>query len=442
MRYPWAGVGRGSFEQAYSQVSSHGGEVRYQWVENGYLQALVDWGAPVALLLAVMAGWSLVLAMRRLDPDPLASGALGAIVALAVHDAADFSVEVPGIALPALALLATLYARRSSEPEGGRRMLSVRWPLLVAPLAFAVIAVFAAGQRLAGDEGRSFAARAARDDATPEAVLAEGSALVRRHPADWIAPLAIGQRLARAGDPAAMRWLNLAVTLNPSHPTPHLVAAELLARYGKKSQSILEYRTAILNTIDPMPIWKRVLARWPAVDDLIAATPEDSHKLYALAYWVRKGLNRPHDAEQILEKIITFAPKDVDTLRALAEIAIEEGDAQKADERLAALSAVDASPVSRRLAADAKLLEKDVDGAAKIADELDHSPETFDLGLRIALAFDDANKGIARTDHLTWAQTTDQRVRLHETRAALLHRAGKEFQYKFEMEQVAKLRQP
>jgi hypothetical protein len=443
MRYPWTGVGRGAFEQAYTQVSFHGGDIRYQWVENGYLEALVDWGAPVALLLAVLAGWALVIALRRLASDPLGCGALGAIVALAVHDAADFSVEVPGIALPALALLATLFARRSSEAEGGRRMVSVRWPYFLAPAACAAVAIVAFGQRLAGDEGRAFAARAARDDIPAQTIVAKGQELVARHPADWIAPLAMGQRLARAGDPEAMRWLNVAVTLNPTHPTPHLVAAELLARYGKKSQALLEYRTAILNTIEPLPIWKRVLARWPATDDLIAATPEDAHKLYTLAYWIRKNQNRPRDAERILDKILTFAPRDVDTLRALAELAIEEGDVAKADGRVRALTAVDGTQAARRLQAEEKLLEKDVAGAAKIADALDRSAETFELQLRIALADEDPNAGLARTDQVAgWATETDEKLRLYEARAALFKRANKPNQYQFEMDRVARLKGP
>ena len=47
---PWTGIGRGAFELAYPRVADVGGILRYQWMEDGYLQTVVDFGVPVGPL--------------------------------------------------------------------------------------------------------------------------------------------------------------------------------------------------------------------------------------------------------------------------------------------------------------------------------------------------------------------------------------------------------
>ncbi len=202
IKYPWTGVGRGAFEQSFTQVDDRGGHNRFPWIENGYLQATTDWGVPAAILMLLLAGTAFVLAYQRLDDDPFAIGAIAAIAAIAVHEAADFSVELPGVALPSLAVLATLFGRRSSEASVGRRRFGVRTWMLVVPLIGSALAIANGSFPSAESEARALTlhVKAGSDTAT---IIGQGTTLTRRHPADFYIQLVVGEALARAHDPAA-----------------------------------------------------------------------------------------------------------------------------------------------------------------------------------------------------------------------------------------------
>ncbi len=320
---------RGLRAGVHAGVERPRGDRRYEWAENGYVEAIVDWGVPVAILLFLLAGWSLALALRRLRDDPLAVGALAAIVALAVHEAADFAVEMPGVALPALALLATLFGRSGSEPSPGRRM-AVGWWLVPAPLLFLVPVVFELMMPSASVEGARLAARA-HDPTVPTAdVVAMGESMALRHPADYFVRAVVAERLARDHDQRAIHWLNDAMYLNPTHPGPHLMAAELLASTGRKVQALVEYKLATAGAPDPRSgVFDYVAARFPAIDDLLAATPDDLRGWNALAKWLL-AKNRAVDAERVYGLVVAEDPTNVRALTTLADLAIQRKDAAAA----------------------------------------------------------------------------------------------------------------
>lgn len=443
--YPWTGAGRGAFEQAITRTTDRGGYFRFLWIENGYLQAVIDWGVPTAALLFVLLGWSLLLAVRRLTHDPLSVGALGGVIAIAVHETVDFAVELPGVALPALAILATLFGRIAPGHDVGQRRYPARaWQLLAPAAAIAaLVATFlvptaeAHGRRLA---------RLARDPAVPVAdVLREGDRLCRRHPADYYLHVLVAERLARERHPAAMRWINLATYLNPSHPAPHLIAAELLATHGRKSQALLEYRLAIQGAPDPAVVWARVWRRYPAVKDLIEATPERPTTLALLGDWLLRG-GHGEEAETVYERIVALEPDRIPVLQKLVRLAIERGDTATAATRVEALWALDRSMESRRLAARVRMLAGDLDGAAAIVDAgLDRSPSSFLLALKLAEAYSlagDAVRARQRLDALGWQQDRRYLIQLHEARARVERRAGNEHQARWASEQAARLREP
>jgi Tfp pilus assembly protein PilF len=444
MDYRWTGAGRGAYEQAFTQVYDRGGMVRFPWVENGYLQALTDWGAPVALLLLVLAVWSLLIAMKRLDPDPLAAGALGAILALAVHEGADFAVELPGVALPALAILATLFSRRGSEPEPGRRMVATRPVWLLAPAAVLVVALIAL--RTPRAEAAALELRRdLRDGKQPIAELLPRAEQVRdEHPADFYLHLIVAERLAREHNPAAMAWLNDALYLNPSHPGPHLMAAELLSASGHRAQALLEYRAAVALHPGPRLVWDRVAARWPELDALLAATPQDDPRLLAqLGRWL-VAHKRNEDAEAVFDKALVLDPHEVPVLQELTRLALVRNDAKAARAHAKVLAQLDDSPPTRLLLARTSLAEGDLAGVAKQLDDvIDRSPRTFEVELQLALAYSArGSRDLARSrlERLGWATSGPQRIKLHETAAEIERRAGNSHQYEWEMEQANRLK--
>ena len=108
-------MGRGAFEVAYTRVNATS-TLTFSHLENEYLQAVVDWGIPGAAFLALAMGLLILSAIRRWQAGPLEAGALGGLAALALQNVADFNLEFPGVALPALALIATLLPTELAKP--------------------------------------------------------------------------------------------------------------------------------------------------------------------------------------------------------------------------------------------------------------------------------------------------------------------------------------
>lgn len=437
--YPWTGVGRGAFEPAFTQVAEVGGVLRYQWVENGYLEALVDWGVPVATLLFLLAGLSLLVARRRLREDPLALGAFAAVIALAIHEAADFSVELPGVALPALAVLATLYGRSGRDTSRPTR-LSVSALALAVPFILVAPAIAALHARTAEQDAEHLQLLAHDRSVPTQRVIAEGDAARRRHPADYFIRLVVAERLAREQHPQSLRWLNEAMLLNPTHPAPHLMAAETLAANGHKPQALLEYRLAAAGARDPRgEVWRYVAQRYPGLDDLYAATPENESAQLLLARWLG-AIGRRDDAEKVFVRMLEREPHNVRALDAAARLALARRDAAAARRHIDALAALQPGPEIEGLRARERILAGDLDVAARLIDSMARrNPDGFDLELELASAYaggghaDIARKrldGVSR-----WHLDRQARARLHELRAEIERREGNEHQYHWELEQ-------
>ncbi|HKA88070.1 MAG TPA: O-antigen ligase family protein [Haliangiales bacterium] len=443
-QFPWTGVGRGAFEPAYQRVSPMGGSLRFEWVENAYLEAPIDWGIPVAAGLYALAAWAFVRLVRRRSIDePLAAGALAGTVALAIHELGDFAIEIPGVALPGLAVLATLYRAREDNDAARVRMRRIACAL---PLVLALPMLDEARSRTAEEDGAAVAALARNPLVPPAELVATAEAAHRRHPADAYIPTVVAERLVADKPGDALGWINLAMARNPAHPIPHLMAAELLARSGRKSQALVEYRLAAEGAPDPRTlVFPRVRAHYPAVEDLIAATPADRRGLGLLAKWLASI--SASDAERVYEKLVEVDPQDARALRALVALALQRKDAGAAGRRLRALLAVDTGQSSLRMAARERLLADDLPAAMRLAEgSTDRSADAFELELSLADAQSRAGATAAaraRLDRLLgWGLDRAQRARLHEVRAENERRAGNEHQYRWELNEGARWRKP
>jgi tetratricopeptide (TPR) repeat protein len=445
--YPWTGVGRGAFDQAFTRVSHVAGQVRFPYLENSFLQVVVDWGVPVATLLALLAGWAFLVAIRRLGEDPLAIGALAGIVALAVHDVVDFSVEIPGVALPALALLSVLFSRRSSETEVGRRRIRVNHAYYLVPAALAAAVALQWWFPRAEQDGAALARKARDPGVSAAQVLASGRELRRRHPADYYLHAVVAERLARERHAETIAWLNDAIYLNPTYPATHLIAAEVLADSGRRAQAVLEYRLAASGSRNPRDVWQVMLPRFGSRDDLLAACPDDPPRLGLLAKWlISKG--RYDDADLVWERAFTIDPTYVRAATELARLAVARGDAPAAAKRVAALAALDDGPLTRTLRIKERILAGDLEGAVRMADaESDRTMDALEAEFAVAEALgkvgrnDEARQRLARVEK-RWLLDRAARIRLHETRAEVEHRAGNEHQYRWELEQRDRLKNP
>ena len=117
-----AGVGRGAFVFAYPIHRTLAGGRTFDYAENEALQLFLDFGVPGGLVILGAAVVFVLTAYRLRRRDPMEAGLVGGVVALALHNLADFGLEMPGILLPAAAFVGVAFGRAS----GSRRRRSHR----------------------------------------------------------------------------------------------------------------------------------------------------------------------------------------------------------------------------------------------------------------------------------------------------------------------------
>lgn len=136
----WTGVGHGAFAAAASQVMTGWEQGLISFTHSVVLQAVADWGLPVALtgIGLLMMGYLGVL--RRWRSDHTTTACVVGLTALALQNQVDFSLAFPGVAFPAAAVFGWsvgngAYGRR----EGPERQLRWRWPTVVTFALFAAL---------------------------------------------------------------------------------------------------------------------------------------------------------------------------------------------------------------------------------------------------------------------------------------------------------------
>jgi thioredoxin-like negative regulator of GroEL len=242
-----------------------------------------------------------------------------------------------------------------------------------------------------------------------------------------------------------MTWLNRAMLLFPTHPTPHLIAASVLASSGHKQQALLEYRTAIATAANGRDVLAMVASRYPAIDDLIAVTPRTVAFRIGLAKWlIARG--RTNDADRVYQLIAEDDPKNVLAHQRILGDAVARADASAAEEAATALLAIDHSEESLELVASARILAGDLDGASSILDGISsHGSAALDLQLQLASAYSrkrDTERARARLAHLenTWQFDRDGQIRFYETRAQVEELAGNDHLAAWSREQAQRLK--
>ncbi len=284
-QHPTTGVGRGAFEPAFTRIQPS--VKTFSHLENEYLQAVVDWGIPGAAALAVLLLLTLIQAGHRWRAGPLEVGAIGALTGVAIHAFVDFALELPGAALPVLAVASTLLPATMTR-ERDRRLV---W-LLRAPAAIAVAGMVLLSALPTGDPADADAAlletRLAGTDLDAERVLLEVDRAVARHPSDYM-PFAIGARaLFQRRDARAVVLVNRALTLNPSHSGIHHLAARMLVAGKEMDQAAIEYSLAIEAAPLGQDLIAEVMATYDDPELAARAVPLDHRRAAIFIAFMRK----------------------------------------------------------------------------------------------------------------------------------------------------------
>jgi O-antigen ligase/tetratricopeptide (TPR) repeat protein len=322
---PWLGIGRGAFEPAFTRVHPPSALQTASHAENEYVQAVVDWGIAGAILCALAACWFALVAIRRWHDGPLAAGALGALAVIAVQSVVDFGVELLGVAVPVVAIAATLAYAPVREP-GPRGVLRARALRIAHALALA-----AAAALLLADTTTSVAEdhQALADRGAP-ITLAELAAPLERHPLDYFLYGLAAEAMIRDGDPRAIRTLNHALALHPTHVGLHRMAARLLYRGGHDAQAALEYAAAMRGTRAPQALLREVLLAFKDPATAARAIPTDVQQLDVIVRALVQ-LERIDVATVWLSQLLKLRPKDAHACELLYALSMRGGDLAAAE---------------------------------------------------------------------------------------------------------------
>lgn len=317
---PWVGVGRGAFAPVFQRVHPASAYATYTHLENEYLQAVVDWGVPGALLLGLCAAWLVIAALRRWRDGPLAAGALGALAAVLLQSNVDFGIEYLGLAAPMTAVAATLayVPFRETTPRRLAITRGVRALHVAALAAAAALLCTSLTTTIAEDH----AALVARGEA--QLTPADLRDPLARHPFDYYAYALAASVKLRAGDPSAVQLLNHALTLHPTDPGLHLAAARLLLGARRPDQAAIEYAAALPAARDPARMFDEIAKRLPLelaavaipfdplrLDDWGQMLDEHGHADLELA-WLERFVARDPQP-RACARLYSLAVKRVDT---------------------------------------------------------------------------------------------------------------------------------
>ena len=326
---PWAGWGRGAFEAAFTRVHPTSGLATFSYLENEYLQAVVDWGIPGALLLAIAGIWLAVRSLARWRSGPLAASGLAGLTVVALQSNVDFGVEFLGLAVPVTIVAATLTYVPMRQP--GRRALRLarvqRLGHAIAILAGAAVLLSAATTTLGEDHDQT------TDTQTLTVESLRDSS--DRHPLDYRVYLLQAVVLTRYHElPRAIEALNHALQLHPTHPGLHLFLGELLRQSGYLEQAAVEYGLALRSSTDPGRIVAELEARMPNAELIATSIPADASRFDELSHvleqsgredvelaWLKRVLATGIDPQRTCSVLYELATrtKQVDVITVASE---------------------------------------------------------------------------------------------------------------------------
>jgi tetratricopeptide (TPR) repeat protein len=241
--FPLLGVGRGAFGSVYSAYRTPHHVLRYTHLENEWMQTMVDWGGIGAILLFVVVA-NMLNTLWQASHQEECITALCLLLFAGIQSTHDFSLQLSPIAIVTILPAASALGRARRAPKGHIKPHFSTW-LAVFFLIVVPIGCGCMGYRWRLD------ADLVRIEAYKITSLAKfnrwGETIMRRHPAEYVIPLNLANRmnscLACARD--RMRLLNRSLLLAPRSPDTHRLTGDLLHQMGQRTQAFIEWRMAL-----------------------------------------------------------------------------------------------------------------------------------------------------------------------------------------------------
>ncbi len=241
------GVGRGAFEGPISAYRHASEGIRLSYPESLPLQLASEWGWPALAIFPLVA----LVALRRVLPwlaqlETAVCGAAFALLGLCLQELASFSLELTGVAVPALVAVGVVVGRIQDLRDPHRQQtktLSARWvaPFLALWTLCFGTAVWAM-PRTAWVEGERLRDSLTKGSATYE----QAAAASARHPADpYLALLAHFAARAHNSE-IAEHHLQRAMRLYPVDGGLKRTWAEWLVQQNRPAEAALAFRKSAL----------------------------------------------------------------------------------------------------------------------------------------------------------------------------------------------------
>jgi hypothetical protein len=313
---PWVGIGRGALEPVFTRVHEPSAFITFSHLENEYIQAVVEWGVPAAIVLGLGLAWCIASAVKRWRDGPLAAAALGACSAILFQSSVDFGIELLGIAVPVVLIATTLLGGRLLEARA-TWITCARGGVIAALIAAAVVLILPITRGIQEDHDWLGDNR--------DATYADLVQMIERHPLDYLAYGETAAVLLRTGDPRAAKFLNHALRLHPTHPGLHRLAARMLVASGRRSQAAVEYSLALRGSLGAKTLISEIVTQLPEVDLAAAAIPVDGNN----RSWILrslKELGRDDVIERWLLRMMLGPSHDLAVIDDLYAIAMKRND--------------------------------------------------------------------------------------------------------------------
>ena len=388
---PWLGVGRGGFESTFTRIHPASALSTFSHVENEYVQAFVDWGLIGGIALACGAVWFVVVALRRWRDGPLAAGALGGLAVVMFQSNFDFGVELLGVAVPITAIAATLTYVPVLETKHLLRARGLRVLHIAALLVAGLMLWSNATTSLAEDHEKLLANHAV--------TLADLHGPLDRHPVDYFEYALAAQIMARDADSRAVRVLNHALTLHPTHAGLHLLAAQLLLGSGHVEQATIEYAAALRATPDRRKLIFEIVGRFTPALAATAIPADISRVVETVAYLVEA--KHLEVATRWLTRVVELRPNDTAACTQLYAMLIYHDDLEAAEAASHHCQGFDPSVEVRLQFATGLLANKRYADAIHMLPEVESWQGNIDQRVTAWLILCDAHAALAHWDEAT-----------------------------------------
>ncbi|HEX7841722.1 MAG TPA: O-antigen ligase family protein, partial [Kofleriaceae bacterium] len=319
---PWVGIGRGALEPAFTRVHEPSAYVTFSHLENEYIQALVEWGVPGAIALGLSLAWCIVTAAKRWRDGPLAACAIGACAAIMFQSSVDFGIELLGLGVPVVLVATTLLGARLRESRP-LRIVAVRGAMVLALGGAAAVLLLPITRSIQEDHDQV--------TASTDPSLAMLHEMIERHPLDYLAYGETAAAMLRTNDPRASKFLNHALTLHPSHPGLHKLAARMLIADGRRAQGAVEYALALRGTLAPRNLMVEIVSTLPDVDLVAGAIPTDAINRPQILRTLDE-LKRDDIAEHWLLRVVQGPQHDLALIDQLYQLAMDRRDLPVAEQ--------------------------------------------------------------------------------------------------------------